>query len=338
MSGKGNRMDNAYYALLALLAYLVPWTDASVGDQSYVYQQCISACLSTECNVAVPNATASGVYRPPALALYERAVVWNCEDECKYCCTWWAVEAFHKDGLPVPQFYGKWPQVRIFGIQEPASALFSLLNLFAQWHTLNSFCEETSFRAPMSFTWVFFSLVGINAWFWSTVFHTYDTNFTERMDYLSAFGYVVALLFVLTMRILYKQSTLIKVVAASFVFTGFVSHAYRLLFTRFGYAENIQINAFVGSMTIFGWLLLPRLAFDRLQQVYARYIQLAVTLIGCASALEIFDFPAIFWLFDAHSLWHGSTIGIHYLIVKFAIRDCKYISSRQLALPKTRIL
>uniref|UniRef100_A0A183ST89 Post-GPI attachment to proteins factor 3 n=1 Tax=Schistocephalus solidus TaxID=70667 RepID=A0A183ST89_SCHSO len=193
-----------------LLAYLVPWTDASVGDQSYVYQQCISACLSTE--------------------------LWNCEDECKYCCTWWAVEAFHKDGLPVPQFYGKWPQVRIFGIQEPASALFSLLNLFAQWHTLNSFCEETSFR------------VGINAWFWSTVFHTYDTNFTERMDYLSAFGYVVALLFVLTMRILYKQSTLIKVVAASFVFTGFVSHAYRLLFTRFGYAENIQINAFVGKI------------------------------------------------------------------------------------------
>nr|VZI41218.1 unnamed protein product [Spirometra erinaceieuropaei] len=148
-------------------------------------------------------------------------------------------------------------------------------------------------------------------------------SFTERMDYLSAFGYVVALFFV---------------VAASFIFICFVSHAYSLLFTRFGYAQNMQMNLFFGSLTVLGWLLLPHFAFDRLQRVYARYIQLAVTLIGCASIFEIFDFPAILWLFDAHSLWHCSTIGIHYLIVKFAIRDCKYLSARQAVPPKTRVL
>ncbi|VDN18707.1 unnamed protein product [Dibothriocephalus latus] len=308
-----------------MLAYLVSWTNASIGDQSYVYKECISACVSAECNVSVPNASTSSLYTPPVLALHERAVVWNCEDECKYNCIWWAVEAFQQDGLPVPQFYGKWPQVRIFGIQEPASALFSLLNLFAQWHTLNLFCENIPWRSPMSFTWVFFSLVGINAWFWSTVFHTYDTRFTEyvtgtcfmkRMDYLSAFGYVLALLSVLIMRILYRQPTLIKVVAGGFIFMCFAGHAYRLLFTRFGYDQNMQVNVLFGSLTILGWLFLPRLAFDRVQQEYAKYIQLAVSLIGCASVLEIFDFPAILWLFDAHSLWHGSTIGIHYLIIK----------------------
>ncbi|BHF64223.1 Post-GPI attachment to proteins factor 3 [Sparganum proliferum] len=163
-------------------------------------------------------------------------------------------------------------------------------------------------------------------------------SFTERMDYLSAFGYVVALFFVLIMRTLYKQSTPIKVVAASIIFICFVSHAYSLLFTRFGYAQNMQMNLLFGSLTVLGWLLLPHFAFDRLQRVYARYIQLAVTLIGCASIFEIFDFPAILWLFDAHSLWHGSTIGIHYLIVKFAIRDCKYLNAKQAVPRKTRVL
>ena len=39
--------------------------------------------------------------------MYEKAFKWSCSDECKYHCMWITVEAFQKDGLDVPQFYGK---------------------------------------------------------------------------------------------------------------------------------------------------------------------------------------------------------------------------------------
>ena len=37
----------------------------------------------------------------------ERYLQWSCSDECKYNCMWKTVDAFHRDGLNVPQFYGK---------------------------------------------------------------------------------------------------------------------------------------------------------------------------------------------------------------------------------------
>jgi hypothetical protein len=38
--------------------------------------------------------------------------------------------------------------------------------------------------------WLGYGLVSLNAWFWSTVFHTRDVDFTEKMDYFSAFTIV----------------------------------------------------------------------------------------------------------------------------------------------------
>ena len=37
----------------------------------------------------------------------QRWFYWSCIDDCKYSCMWDTVEAFNKDGSPVPQFYGK---------------------------------------------------------------------------------------------------------------------------------------------------------------------------------------------------------------------------------------
>lgn len=42
-----------------------------------------------------------------AQGLSESLLRWSCEDECKYTCMWTTVDAFQKDGLSIPQFYGK---------------------------------------------------------------------------------------------------------------------------------------------------------------------------------------------------------------------------------------
>jgi post-GPI attachment to proteins factor 3 len=34
--------------------------------------------------------------------------------------------------------------------------------------------------------WVGYCVCGVNAWLWSSIFHTRDTLLTERMDYFAA--------------------------------------------------------------------------------------------------------------------------------------------------------
>jgi hypothetical protein len=39
--------------------------------------------------------------------------------------------------------------------------------------------------------WLVYGATCVNAWFWSTVFHTRDIAFTEMMDYFCAFSIVL---------------------------------------------------------------------------------------------------------------------------------------------------
>ena len=55
--------------------------------------------------------------------------------------------------------------------------------------------------------WVLYSLTCVNAWFWSTVFHTRDIHFTEMMDYFSAFSIVLFSLLACLLRLLVGVTT-----------------------------------------------------------------------------------------------------------------------------------
>ena len=45
--------------------------------------------------------------------------------------------------------------------------------------------------APTLKCWLTYALVSINAWTWSTVFHTRDVDWTEKADYLCAYSIVL---------------------------------------------------------------------------------------------------------------------------------------------------
>lgn len=55
-------------------------------------------------------------------------------------------------------------------------------------------------------------------------------------------------------------------------------------------------------------------ARDGEEQTSCRGMQVTVFYIAAVAALEFIDFPAILWLFDAHSLWHAATILIPFPI------------------------
>lgn len=68
-----------------------------------------------------------------------RLFQWSCKDNCKYECMWKTVDGFLEYEKFVPQFYGKWPFIRMFGIQEPASTLFSIFNLVIHYKYISHF-------------------------------------------------------------------------------------------------------------------------------------------------------------------------------------------------------
>ena len=89
---------------------------------------------------------------------------WKCLDQCQYDCMWRTVAFFHKNQRKTPQFNGKWPFIRFFGMQEPAAAIFSLMNLFAHVQLLQRFHKKIHSDAPMKNVWIIYGLVSINAW------------------------------------------------------------------------------------------------------------------------------------------------------------------------------
>jgi post-GPI attachment to proteins factor 3 len=97
---------------------------------------------------------------------------------------WRTVDWFKtKLGQDAPQFYGKWPFIRILGMQEPMSVLASLLNFMANFHMVRKMLRKMSSRSQFKSLWVAFGFVSLNTWFWSAIFHSRDSKFTEKMDY-----------------------------------------------------------------------------------------------------------------------------------------------------------
>ncbi|VDD79261.1 unnamed protein product [Mesocestoides corti] len=300
-----------------LLVSVVPLSLSSRGDGSFVFQRCLQACLLTQCNATsakLPLSYSYSSYRPRNLRYLEKLITWECNSECKYHCMWWAVDAFQQGGQPVPQFYGKlfilqWPQIRLLGIQEPASALFSALNFITQLVTLLHFLRHVPYHAPLFSFWILFALAGLNAWLWSTVFHICDTSITEKLDYCSAFAYVGSFFILTLARILYRQLRWVRFAFLSVAFYLILSYLSHLIAApEIDYEFNMNVHLAFGLLVLVGWVVgLPNV-WTVQEKAYSRQMQATVLFIFAAASLEFFDFPPIWWLFDAHSLWHAATI------------------------------
>ncbi|XP_060242784.1 post-GPI attachment to proteins factor 3 isoform X2 [Meriones unguiculatus] len=165
---------------LLLLTVAVGLAWGSQGDREPVYRDCVLSCEERNCS---GDALKHFRSRQP---IYMSLAGWTCRDDCKYECMWVTVGLYLQEGHRVPQFHGKWPFSRFLFIQEPASAVASLLNGLASLVMLCRYRASVPASSPMYHTCMAFAWVSLNAWFWSTVFHTRDTDLTEKMDYFCA--------------------------------------------------------------------------------------------------------------------------------------------------------
>ncbi|XP_064647861.1 post-GPI attachment to proteins factor 3-like [Lineus longissimus] len=308
----------SFLPLVVILSLLLVTVMASAGDRSLVYKRCLSNCKYINCLGVSDEVFAS------AQPVYLRWLQWGCLDECKYECMWQAVDAYEKDGSKIPQFHGKWPFIRLLGIQEPASVIASLLNFLSVTLGMMVFWKTVPSYSPMYFVWNFYGFVCLNAWFWSTIFHCRDLEFTERLDYFTALSLVMSSTLCFCLRFARTQPLWKSFIIPLPFFTYYVYHCYYLSYVNFNYSYNMTVNISFGLFSSAAWI--TWCAYRWKERPYVKRCILALLILNGSVIFEVFDFAPTFWVFDAHSLWHIGTVPVGYLWFSFAADDCIHIS------------
>lgn len=308
-------MSPAILLPLSLLLLSLPSPSlSSVGDKSVLYLSCNGYCLDTNCSSAGVSYWTS--HQPPL----ESLLGWTCQDDCRYVCMWFTVGQFLAAGRRVPQFHGKWPFVRMWGVQEPLAALFSVLNLAANVYMLRWMVKAVPPDAPMFKVWVMYSLTSINAWSWSTIFHTRDNSFTEMMDYFCAFSMVLFSLLAYLLRQAGPDFNYYSLFLCSIFSLLFLHHVYMMALVKFDYGYNMKVNITVGAANCLAWL--GWCYFHWGEGLYVTQGTAAVLLLFVTALLEVLDFPPWFWMLDSHALWHLCTAPLPLLWYRFIAGDC----------------
>lgn len=307
---------------------------ASSGDRGHEFRHCVNECVANECGGGEEMLRLS---IPSALQL----LGWTCEENCKYECMQQITQAtLRKEPgslMYVHQYYGKWPFLRFHGLQEPASIVFSIGNLIAQYYGRQRVLSEVPSMHPMRNIVLTNSLIYMNTWVWSSIFHARDFAWTERMDYFSAIASILFAwyagfyrIFIFSWQNIHPQtkkhllpphSNLLATMVACGATCFFMGHVYYLSVFRFDYAYNLIAGAVVGISHNLLWagFCVKLLISERRR--YAWKGLLATVGMTLAISLELMDFPPLLGLIDAHSLWHLSTIPLCLVWYDFMICD-----------------
>ncbi|KIJ63364.1 hypothetical protein HYDPIDRAFT_92761 [Hydnomerulius pinastri MD-312] len=315
------------------LAFLITAVLASSGDRSHHFQNCVSTCYGDHCH---PWTT---------LPLDLRFTRWTCTDDCKYNCMHMLTDKAVQTGADIQQYFGKWPFWRFLGMQEPASVAFSLWNMWFHLQGARQIRRRIPSTHPLRPYYLTWAYVSMNAWVWSAVFHTRDLPRTEKLDYFSAALAILYALYYTVVRMfnLYSgglenthkldgdQRPRMRLVWSSLCIIAYLAHiTYLSILPRFDYSYNMAFNLVLGLGHNLLWLLysLPVSFLHRYPYApktyrppFAYKAGIFVFLTTAATALELFDFPPLWRILDAHALWHLSTAPIAKFWYEFLIED-----------------
>ncbi|XP_029784085.1 post-GPI attachment to proteins factor 3 isoform X2 [Suricata suricatta] len=101
------------------------------------------------------------------------------------------------------------------------------------------------------------------------------------------------------------------------------AHVSYLSLVHFDYGYNLAANVAIGLVNVVWWLAWCLRNRRRLPHV--RKCMVVVLLLQGLSLLELLDFPPLFWVLDAHAIWHISTIPVHVLFFSFLEDDSLYL-------------
>ncbi|OAL35025.1 hypothetical protein AYO20_05740 [Fonsecaea nubica] len=229
---------------------------------------------------------------------------------------------------PVVQYHGKWPFYRFMGIQEPFSVLFSLMNFLAHRNGMQRIRDSIPARYPLRPYYLAFGYFGLASWIFSMIFHTRDFNITEKLDYFAAGASVLYGLYYSPIRVFrldqndpMKQSILRAWTVLCILL--YVAHVTYLTAWSWDYTYNMAANVVAGIVQNLLWSWFSVTRYRKLQKSWAAWPGLIVAWIIMAMSLELFDFPPMAGMIDAHSLWHLGTVIPTIWWYSFLIKDAQ---------------
>ena len=303
-------------------------TQSSSGDVDPAYHQCIRNC---DC---VPNSSDEQIAFASSTLIKYLFPTFDCQETCSYNCMQIITKARTSRGYKVLKYYGHWPVIRYFNMEEPASALFSMLNCLP--HLIHLLGPRKPRKAQYYMTkWLnVLTIVSLNAWVTSTLYHSKKTIISSRVDYASAFLLLSYSLWVALRRIWGRDANSTVVSTAFTVYASVViSRITEIMIGNFTFQNHMTICISISIIHVSVWLLwiLYVILMDQLVKERKRkFTAVHSTCLLCqflfvvAAMLEIFDFPPFYGIFDAHSLWHLATVPLGFYWYYFWFLDCTY--------------
>lgn len=251
---------------------------ASAGDRDPRYIECKENCHA-ECDAG----------EKPPLPLILQATYWTCKENCAYDCMRENVNDRIKNDEEIVQYHGKWPFIRVLGIQELFSSLFSVANFLPHLIFMLYLSPKLPSQYWMRPLWKIYAVFNMNCWIWSTVYHARDFPITEKLDYFCTTLAFVAGLSCAIIRIFHITRVRSMLLVALPFAIFFVYHISYLSFVKFDYGYNMKATialAQLYNLLWIGWAIAVR-------RPYAWKQVLMIVLINAAAALEVFDFPPV---------------------------------------------
>lgn len=400
--------------LKIILRYMIPWllvfslcfhpTASSQGDSDPNFRYCVSQCYDiNDCKNVIDYESAKKRirgeplwYLKPLTSYYTH----SCLDDCKFDCMNSITATRISKGGQVLKYYGHWPFERYFGMEEPASVLFSLLNAVPHavhlmyWATmritslyvtsgddkglkresLQEGMRETTNPTYFMRQWLQpLPYVSLSAWLLSAQFHAKKTPTTSILDYIGALVLISYSLWV-TLRRFWGPSA--NPLAVTSVFTmGVLACGYRIremLKGNISFDQHMFAAISMAVIHVIVWIvwmlrnylnppqgrrrrggrgghdkksidtikkntttrqqnktpqneiqidyLYSYLYHHECSQRICFWVQVIFSIAGM---MEIFDFPPLFGIFDAHSLWHACTVPLGFAWYSFWASDCR---------------
>lgn len=312
--------------VLILCFLLFIRVDCSAGDLDQNYASCTFNCERQLCQNSSPSS--SSLDRMPFDLGW---IDWNCEERCEYDCMQKITDYRELVGYRPLKYFGHWPCRRYFGLEEPASCFFSLLNLFPHLLYLVEVLFLSRHRYPMCGWVAGYAVASVNAWLASTCYHAKKTALSTSYDLISALlllCYGLLLVCVKVEKLLWRPRQRFRPAAALgllALLAVFLSQRIpAMLQDEISFTMHMQtcfILVFLATVAWVGYIVLQWTSRRAAGHAAARWSILVQLWFLSAALLEVFDFPPIWKVLDAHALWHAATFPLGFVWYFFWAAD-----------------
>ena len=380
-----------------ILTRFIPCCVGSNGDMDPQYRYCMSFCRHKYIDNDIRgdidkkitevrkrrhgNEIQLGIYDNYIYQIpYFQLIELSYEDLCNYGCIEVITQRRLSNHLQVYKYQGHWPFIRYFGLEEPASSMFSLMNVIphmlyifgrvraavigesvGSWSSsiINGDKIISKIRGIGHYhmnPWIiFYATTSCIAFTCSTIYHAKKTADHTKYDLISALLFITTGLFIAIRRIILRtHCSQVVIVSIFIIIYGLFSwRAYHMIHGWISFSSHMSLSITIVAITTVLWLywIIKSIFFNMKshqqqhrsssnisssssssssdvikgnashQQSHIRfssYICLTCQLwFIAAAAFEIFDFPPLYGVLDAHSLWHAATAPLGHLWYHF---------------------